>query len=208
MAKHWVCHACTFENEDDEASVCMVCETARRGKQITYGNNSDVPEESHTKIDVDDIFELGNMSMSNDELFLPKKPPKSGTQNSNDSISQLAHMSFAAWEDDRGPWTCNLCTFKNEARFLICGACGVAEGAQNILEDGEVAEGLKKFELNTSQDFLTKTMNKELHQTSQKKISVEKESEDSDIKLDGENESRLARNLSEMGSGSIEEFEL
>ena len=197
MTKHWVCHACTFENEDDEALACTVCETARRGRNKTAIHNS-LPEDdvlpAKSQTNTDDIFELGNMSISD----LPKKPQKAGSQNNGDSISQLAHMSFAAWEDDRGPWTCNLCTFTNDARFLVCEACGVVEGAKNIVDDDDVSEGLKKFRLSVSQDFLTKTMNKELQQTSQKKITVEKESEENDLQLDGENESSLARNLRDM----------
>ena len=69
------------------------------------------------------------------------------------SMSHLGNMSFAAWEADRKHWTCEVCTFKNEPRFLMCGGCGMAEGCTAI-EDELIAKGLERMPLSKAQDFL------------------------------------------------------
>lgn len=69
------------------------------------------------------------------------------------SMSHLGNMSFAAWEADRKHWTCEVCTFKNEPRFLMCGGCGMAEGCTAI-EDELISKGLERMPLSKAQDFL------------------------------------------------------
>ena len=72
------------------------------------------------------------------------------SQRKRGSMSRLGNMSFAAWEEDRIQWVCNACTFVNEPRFLMCGACGMAEGSAAI-EVELIAQGLRRMSLGQAQ---------------------------------------------------------
>ena len=191
----WECHACTFINEDNEAEACMICETPRREKKRTNG-------------------------LSKEDVFLRRdSPPKdfqesisildfSASQNSTDregsSLANLCHMSFAAWEDNRKGWTCKLCTFENGPRHLLCGGCGVEEGATNavkdaasFLEDETIASNLNRSKsLRASQKHLTSTINEELKNHWEDKLKLEQAGEVNDVKRDVDSEATMRKNLS------------
>lgn len=171
----------------------MICETPRHGLDSKKSGSFDQDDLLKRSKELPDEY---NESISDlNFLALPSKSPTK--LNNRDSISQLCHMSFGAWEDDRKTWVCKLCTFENAPRFLVCGACGVREGAVNIVEtDDAITSGLQGMRLTDSQKFLTSTLNNELQNHGEMKTKREHSEECTDIKNDRDNEARLAKNLS------------
>jgi len=110
-----------------------------------------------------------NKSIRISEL-LPESAPTPGRTTSAredsklDSLSALGNMSFAAWESNRQSWKCGACTFVNEPRYLMCGACGMSEGSisEECVEDELIQLGLQRMSLGAAQNFLMNAVHKQL----------------------------------------------
>ncbi len=115
------------------------------------------------------------------------------------SLAALGNMSFAAWESDRRKWTCKACTFVNEPRFLMCGACGMAEGSSGI-EDELITVGLGHMSLSDAQQFLMDNIQEQLNCDREDKLRnervaelIEAQIEDEKRKCDEEMDSKTAK---------------
>eukprot|EP00580_Thalassiosira_gravida_P020126 CAMPEP_0201676396 /NCGR_PEP_ID=MMETSP0494-20130426/41666_1 /ASSEMBLY_ACC=CAM_ASM_000839 /TAXON_ID=420259 /ORGANISM="Thalassiosira gravida, Strain GMp14c1" /LENGTH=303 /DNA_ID=CAMNT_0048159103 /DNA_START=44 /DNA_END=955 /DNA_ORIENTATION=+ len=160
----WTCVKCTFINEecDDGEDECMMCQEPRKGSSATDDDDDS---------DTDALGELRQSNFNGSFDFSDLSPtagfsePTAARQGNltNDSLAALGNMSFAAWESDRKAWTCNACTFVNEPRFLICGACGMAEGtASVVVKDELISLGLQQMTLSSAHEFLMKAVHKQL----------------------------------------------
>mmetsp|Transcript_26827 Transcript_26827/g.57045 ORF Transcript_26827/g.57045 Transcript_26827/m.57045 type:complete len:309 (-) Transcript_26827:201-1127(-) len=141
----WTCGKCTFINDEssDEDEKCMVCQEPRKNS-----TGSIAASRGMSRTDFNQSMRISDLS-------------KDGAPARGDSIAALGNMSFAAWESDRKAWTCKACTFTNEPRFLMCGACGMAEGSSAV-EDELIKLGLQKMSLHSAHEFLIKTVHKQL----------------------------------------------
>ena len=206
----WECHACTFNNEDNEAEACMICGTPRRGKTGAKNclSKRDVflPCDSPPKQFQDSISHLDfspAKQFQESISHLDFSASSNSTKREGDSISNLCHMSFAAWEDDRQAWTCKLCTFENGPRYLVCGGCGVEEGASNvvkdvasIIKDATTASKPTRTTLRSSQKHVTRIINEELESHWESKLKLEEVEELNDVKRDADSETAIRKNLS------------
>jgi hypothetical protein len=159
----WECRVCTYLNEENDgnASTCTMCDTPRRSTRTEHGS-------VNKSICLKDVFH--SSALNSDSVG---------------SLSKLSNMSFAAWESDRKPWKCKTCTFDNGPRYLLCGGCGMAEGATNVVEDELIALGLQQMSLNSAQEYLTKIIHTELDKDREDKLRKERLVEllDEEIKL-------------------------
>lgn len=148
----WTCSKCTFINDEgsDENDTCLMCQEPRY-------------DESAANDNVSSAAVKGLCREKSIRLNFSSNPrrDKSGMISASDSIMALGNMSFAAWESDRKQWTCKACTFTNEPRFLVCGACGMAEGAVAV-EDELIKSGLQRMSLPSAHAFLLKAVHKQL----------------------------------------------
>ena len=165
----WECTKCTFINNEDsgDPDKCMMCQNPRDSKSVT--RRKDPTEEYHNR-EMNDTTDTVRDSIASDaavKFTLPQNEEEDDdsssvkrysdltnggdiSQQKRGSMSRLGNMSFAAWEEDRTKWVCNACTFVNEPRFLMCGACGMAESSVAI--DGElIAQGLRRMSLGRAQ---------------------------------------------------------
>lgn len=134
ISSRWTCSQCTFVNINDEDSdhtgKCRICQGIRA---IPSASTDDDSSASDGASDVatrgESLSDFNNRSIRWSELMPVSVPSKS---NGEDSISALGHMSFAVWESDRKSWECKACTFFKGPRFLMCSACGMAEGGGNF----------------------------------------------------------------------------
>ena len=161
----WECTKCTFINNEDsgDPDKCMMCQNPRESKI----NSRKVPTEEYHIRETNDITDTVRDSIASDaavKFTLPQNEDDdydsssvrySELTNERDishqkrgSMSRLGNMSFAAWEEDRIQWVCNACTFVNEPRFLMCGACGMAESSVAI---DDLAQGLRRMSLGRAQ---------------------------------------------------------
>jgi len=154
----WQCDKCTFIN--NESNKCMMCQNPRVSRKDT--------EEYHIR-ETNDITDTVRDSIASDaavKFTLPQNEDDDYdsssvrytdltngggiSQQKRGSMSRLGNMSFAAWEEDRKQWVCNACTFVNEPRFLMCGACGMAESSVAI-DDELISQGLRRMSLGQAQ---------------------------------------------------------
>jgi len=142
----WQCDKCTFIN--NESNKCMMCQNPRVSRKDT--------EEYHIR-ETNDITDTVRDSIASDaavKFTLPQNEDddydRDISQQKRGSMSRLDNMSFAAWEEDRTKWVCNACTFVNEPRFLMCGACGMAESSVAI-DDELISQGLRRMSLGQAQ---------------------------------------------------------
>jgi len=165
----WACVKCTFINEecDDGEDECMMCQEPRKGSSASDDDDSS---------DADALGELRESMLNGSFEFsdLSLTAAKKGNL-MNDSLAALGNMSFAAWESDRKSWTCNACTFVNEPRFLMCGACGMAEGtASMVVKDELISLGLQQMTLPSASEFLMKAVHKQLNSEREEKLREER----------------------------------
>ena len=164
----WQCNKCTFiHNEDSvESNKCVMCQNPRDNESIS--RRKDPIEEYHIR-ETNDTTNAVRDSIASDaavKFTLPQNEDDdydsssvrrySDLTNGGDisqqkrgSMSRLGNMSFSAWEENRTHWKCNACTFVNEPRFLMCGACGMAESSVAI--DDELTQGLRRMSLGQAQ---------------------------------------------------------
>ena len=161
----WECTKCTFINNEDsgDPDKCMMCQNPRESKI----NSRKVPTEEYHIRETNDITDTVRDSIASDaavKFTLPQNEEEDDSSLMNSysmesrdtshqkrgSMSRLGNMSFAAWEEDRTKWVCNACTFVNEPRFLMCGACGMAESSVAI-DDELIAQGLRRMSLGRAQ---------------------------------------------------------
>ena len=152
----WECNKCTFINH--ESNKCTMCQNPRVSRK-------DPTDEYHIR-ETNDTSDAVRDSIASDaavKFTLPQNEEEDDSslinrssmegrdisQQKRGSMSRLGNMSFAAWEIDRTQWVCNACTFVNEPRFLMCGACGMAESSVAI--DDELAQGLRRMSLGKAQ---------------------------------------------------------
>ena len=148
----WECTKCTFINNEDsgDPDKCMMCQNPR---ESSINSRKDPTEECHTR-ETNDTTDTVRDSIASDaavKFTLPQNEEEdSRMAQKRGSMSRLGNMSFAAWEEDRIQWVCNACTFVNEPRFLMCGACGMAESSVAI-DDELIAQGLRRMSLGRAQ---------------------------------------------------------
>lgn len=127
-----------------------------------------------------------SMRWSELDMGIPSAPSgddDNARAKNNGSISALGHMSFAAWESDRMEWTCKACTFVNAPRFLVCGACGMAEGGSSVMgvvaavEDESISKRMRGMTLHSAQEFLMKTVHEQLDADKEDRLMRERAAE-------------------------------
>lgn len=175
----WKCSKCTFINADEEGNVdaklCMMCEEPRQRPSLSVNDcatdaavrGSSPTDFINKSVRFSDLIPAVTPQTSDDSDGARRKSRK-------DSITALGHMSFAAWESDRQSWTCKSCTFLNQPRFLVCGACGMAEGGSAGVQDELVTSGLHRMSLSSAQDFLMKAAQEQLDRDGEDKVRHER----------------------------------
>jgi len=158
--KTWQCDKCTFIN--NESNKCMMCQNPRVSRKD--------PTEEYHNLETNDTTDAVRDSIASDaavKFTLPQNEDddydsssvrrysdltngEDISQQKRGSMSRLGNMSFAAWEENRTHWKCNACTFVNEPRFLMCGACGMAESSVAI-DDELISQGLRRMSLGQAQ---------------------------------------------------------
>mmetsp|Transcript_38460 Transcript_38460/g.69318 ORF Transcript_38460/g.69318 Transcript_38460/m.69318 type:complete len:291 (+) Transcript_38460:94-966(+) len=162
----WTCSKCTFINDEgsDEADKCMICQEPRKSSSAADDDASDTA--------IDDASDAA-IRGSSCKIIRFSDDVKEGDSR-KDSMSALGNMSFAAWESDRKSWTCKACTFVNEPRFLMCGACGMAEGSCDAVKDELIALGLRRMSLCSAHEFLMSAVHKQLDSDREDKLRHER----------------------------------
>ena len=156
----WACSKCTFINAMG-SDTCTMCQTSCESPSKT---EEDIisPQCVSKRISVESEW---NKSMRLSELcedYEYEDDDEDATEErQQSSMSRIGHMSFAAWEADRKEWVCNICTFLNQPRFLICGVCNMAEGSV-VIEDDVITKGLGRMSLNKAQSLLINSVQKQL----------------------------------------------
>ena len=150
----WECNKCTFiNNEDsDDPDKCMMCQNPRVSRKDP--TEEYYIQETNEPNDTTDAVRDSIASDAAVKFTLPQNEDddydRDISQQKRGSMSRLDNMSFAAWEEDRTKWVCNACTFVNEPRFLMCGACGMAESSVAI-DDELISQGLRRMSLGQAQ---------------------------------------------------------
>ncbi|KAL3785477.1 hypothetical protein HJC23_008287 [Cyclotella cryptica] len=149
----WTCRVCTFVNENNDGGkedICTMCENRRRAVRTSNAS-------LRQSICLADAFRRG-----------------SSYDGQRASISKLCNMSFAAWESDRQPWVCKTCTFENGPRYLMCGGCGIAEGAISVSDDSLISSGLEGMSLGSAQKYLFDAIHRELDDFQEENLRKER----------------------------------
>lgn len=212
----WICNKCTFLNEggvDEGGQVnCGLCQELRDDDFTTGPSNSkntssvDMPTRDQARVSIK-LSDLDQSHTFNNSLkfsdLVTNNSISHHSQGSNltreGSLVALGNMSFAAWESDRRKWICKACTFVNEPRFLMCGACGMAEGSSGI-EDELITAGLGHMSLSNAQQFLMDNIQEQLNCDREDKLRnervaelIEAQIEDEKRKCDEEMDSKTAK---------------
>mmetsp|Transcript_29385 Transcript_29385/g.59287 ORF Transcript_29385/g.59287 Transcript_29385/m.59287 type:complete len:301 (-) Transcript_29385:163-1065(-) len=211
----WICNKCTFLNEggiEEGGQVnCGLCQELRdddftKVPSDSNNNSSVAPTRDQARVSIKlsdlDQSHTYNSSMKFSDLDTNNSISRH-SQGSNltggNSLMALGNMSFAAWELDRRKWTCKACTFVNEPRFLMCGACGMAEGSSGI-EDELITAGLGHMSLSNAQQFLMDNIQGQLNCDREDELRnervaelIEAQIEDEKRKYDEEMDSKTAK---------------
>lgn len=214
------------EYDDDVEITCDESTLALGRESISSFKKDDVTSsfkrDDGTSFRVSDLMPDGSFRLS-DLMPTPENtdadegggdsavPPKS---NRESRLSVLGHMSFGAWESDRKAWECKACTFENDPRFLMCGACGMAEGSAAV-EDELVASGMRRMTLSSAQAFLMNAVQKQLHSEAEDELKEERAMELSkstmaddydcdELELDAEETDQKTRSSMAMAGERIE----
>ncbi|KAL7476053.1 hypothetical protein ACHAW6_001933 [Cyclotella cf. meneghiniana] len=159
----WTCRAYTFSNcnkDSNKRDACTMCGTSCRSLRTS---NPFLRE----SMCLADAFRCDTSSSSQPEI-----------------ISKLCNMLFAAWESNHQSWVYKRCTFENGPRYLMCGECGMAEGATGVEGDDIIASGLGGMSLGAAQKYLFDAVHKELNDVREEKLQQERVAElfDEEIK--------------------------